>query len=108
MELCVGAYICIEQNELIMREKCMLHNELCGIRRRKRGRRRGRKRGGGERKGKGRGRGEVACVLGRSECLGVHEATVDEELVYLMIVFLWLGGVGLLGARVAVNPVFCP
>ena len=36
------------------------------------------------------------------------EATVDDELVYLMIVFLWLGGVGLLGARVAVNPVFCP
>ena len=37
-----------------------------------------------------------------------NEATVDDELVYLMIVFLWLGGVGLLGARAAVNPVFWP
>ena len=36
----------------------------------------------------------------------VDEATVD-ELVYLMIVFLWLGAVGLLGARVAVKPMFC-
>ena len=35
------------------------------------GKRRRRERGGGERK-RGRGRGEVACVLGRSECLGVR------------------------------------
>ena len=50
--VCVCAYICIEQNELIMREECMLHSELYKIRRRmssrrrKKGRRRGREREG--------------------------------------------------------------
>ena len=40
-------------------------------------------------------------------CQQLQSSLGQLSIVYLMIVFLWPEGVGFLGARVAVKPLFC-